>query len=143
MATNRKNNKDYNNGKIYCIRNTIDDDIYVGSTTQPLSKRMAAHRSDLKYKKHINKGLLQKADELGVDKLYIELIEEYPCENLEQLNRKEGEHIRQIGTLNKMVAGRTKKEYRANNKEKIAEKKSEYWKKYYENVFNKLKRKKN
>ena len=30
---------DYNNGKIYSIRNTIDNDVYVGSTTQPLSKR--------------------------------------------------------------------------------------------------------
>ena len=44
--------KDFKNGKIYCIRNTIDDDIYVGSTCQPLSKRMAKHRVDMKgYKK--------------------------------------------------------------------------------------------
>ena len=35
---------DYNNGKIYTIRNNIDSYIYVGSTCQPLSKRMAIHR---------------------------------------------------------------------------------------------------
>ena len=46
MAQN--NQKDYKNGKIYCIRNNINDDIYVGSTTQPLSKRMAQHREDAK-----------------------------------------------------------------------------------------------
>ena len=34
----------YNNGTIYCIRNTVDDEIYVGSTTQPLCKIMAGHR---------------------------------------------------------------------------------------------------
>ena len=34
--------KDFSNdGKIYCIRNTIDDNIYVGCTCQSLSKRMA------------------------------------------------------------------------------------------------------
>ena len=40
--------RDYKNGKIYCIRNTLDDNIYVGSTTQPLSKRMVKHRCDAK-----------------------------------------------------------------------------------------------
>ena len=34
-----KNGKDFSKGKIYCIRNNIDDEIYIGSTTQPLSKR--------------------------------------------------------------------------------------------------------
>ena len=43
--------KDYQNGTIYCIRNHIDDDINVGSTTQSLSRRMACHRQDAKYKK--------------------------------------------------------------------------------------------
>ena len=39
---------DYKSGKIYCIRNDINDEIYVGSTTQSLSQRMAKHRSDKK-----------------------------------------------------------------------------------------------
>jgi predicted GIY-YIG superfamily endonuclease len=38
---------DYKNGKIYCIRNKINDDVYIGSTTQPLSQRMAKHRSEI------------------------------------------------------------------------------------------------
>ena len=45
------NNMTYKNGKIYCIRNTIDDDIYVGSTTQLLCKRMAGHRNNMKFNK--------------------------------------------------------------------------------------------
>ena len=43
--------RDYTNGKIYCIRNNVDDDIYIGSTTQALSKRMAKHRSNINSKK--------------------------------------------------------------------------------------------
>ena len=38
--------KDFQKGKICCIRNNVNNDIYVGSTCQPLSKRMAKHRSD-------------------------------------------------------------------------------------------------
>ena len=34
----------YNDGKIYAIRNDITDDIYIGSTTMALSKRMVKHR---------------------------------------------------------------------------------------------------
>ena len=41
---------------------------------------------------------------------YIELYENYPCENKEQLNKREGEIIREIGTVNKQIAGRTYKE---------------------------------
>ena len=74
--------KDFKNGRIYCIRNTIDDDIYVGSTCQPISKRMAKHRIDMKgYKK--DRKLYSKMNELGIDNCYIELIEECPCDNLE------------------------------------------------------------
>ena len=43
---------DYGNGKIYKIVNTIDNDIYIGSTCQPLSKRMAWHRSHSTMEKH-------------------------------------------------------------------------------------------
>ena len=35
----------YKHGKLQCGRNTVDDDIYVGSTTQLLCKRMVHHRS--------------------------------------------------------------------------------------------------
>ena len=35
--------------------------------------------------------------ELGVENVYIELLEECPCDNVEQLRKREGELIRQIG----------------------------------------------
>ena len=36
----------YNNGKIYQILNNINDEVYVGSTIQPLCKRLYKHKSN-------------------------------------------------------------------------------------------------
>jgi hypothetical protein len=38
----------YNNGKIYCIKSYETEDIYIGSTTQKLCKRMGSHRRSYK-----------------------------------------------------------------------------------------------
>ena len=43
---------DYGNGKVYKIVCNNTGKVYIGSTTQPLSKRLVAHRLD--YKKYIN-----------------------------------------------------------------------------------------
>ena len=63
----------------------------------------------------------KKIRESSIDNFYIELYENIICENREQLTKREGEVIRQIGTLNIKIAGRTRKEYRENNKDKIKE----------------------
>ena len=118
------NSKDYKNGKIDCIRNTIDDDIYVGSTTQPLSKRMAKHRQDARNKKYVHRTFYSKVNEIGIEHFYIELIEDCPCETLEQVRKREGHYIRKMGTLNHRIAGRTSKEWYEDN--------TEYNKEYYE-----------
>lgn len=70
---------------------------------------------------------------LGVEHFYIELIEEYPCENKDQLNMREGYYVRLMGTLNQLRPGALadaggEKEY---NKQKY-EKHKEYYKQYYE-----------
>ena len=41
---NRKK-KDYQNGKIYCLRSHKTDLVYVGSTCQPLYKRLNEHKN--------------------------------------------------------------------------------------------------
>ena len=48
-----------------------------------------------------------KQKKYGFDNFYIELIENYPCECKEEMAAREGYWIRQIGTLNATVAGRT------------------------------------
>ena len=119
----------YNNGKIYTIRCKDDNElIYVGSTIQPLYKRWNDHkkRHNNENNKEYNKLLYITMREKGIKSFYIELYEDYSCERKEQLNKKEGEIIREIGTLNKVISGRTPKEYYDDNKEIKADKGKQY-----------------
>ena len=116
------NTKSYGNGRIYCIRNSVSDDIYVGSTTQPLSKRMQKHRSSMTSERDGNMLIYQKMREIGKRHFYIELYEEYPCENIEQLRKREGEIIRELKpSLNKRIEDRTIQEWKQDNKHKMQE----------------------
>jgi len=117
---------DYKNGRIYKILNYIDDDIYVGSTCQPLSKRMAKHRSSINSTTKGHRALYAKMRELGVEQFYIELIEECPCDNKEQLHKREGEFIREFGTLNHLISGRSIKEWLQDNHEHCKERNKQY-----------------
>ena len=103
---------DYKNGQIYMIWSPNTDLVYIGSTTQPLYKRFYEHCHSLDTSSY-------KVIECGNAK--IELIEDYPCVNKKELNRREGQVIRERKLcVNNIVAGRTKKEYRYENKEAIA-----------------------
>ena len=114
---------DYKQGKIYTVRCKTDDTlIYVGCTTQSLRERMAKHKYD-----SINKPttfFYQHIDDW--DNWYMELFENFPCNSKEELNKREGEIIREIGTVNKQIAGRTKKEYYEDNKDKMKQHYKEY-----------------
>ena len=87
---------------------------------------MATHRVDMNKETKARKPLYIKMKEHGVEHFYIELIEEHPCENGEQLRKREGYYIREIGTLNKTIEGRTRKEYREENRERIRARHTEY-----------------
>ena len=118
---------DYKNGKIYTIRSHQTDKIYIGSTTQPLSKRLSYHKTQ--YKQYLNgkSPFITAYDILQYEDAYIELLEEYPCDNREQLFKKEGELIRGgSNCVNKRIEGRTNKQYKEDNKDKIKEYQKEY-----------------
>ena len=57
---------------------------------------------------------------------YIELIEDFPCNSKKELNRREGQHIRNNDCVNKNIAGRTKKEWNLDNKDETNRKRREY-----------------
>lgn len=116
---------DYSKAKIYCIRSPNTELIYIGSTCQKLSQRMAGHREDLRRGRTItSKIILEYGD------AYIELIENYPCNNKEELAKKEGEYIRSQNCCNIFIPDRTRKEYNNHhyetNKEKILEQNKQY-----------------
>ena len=119
---------DYKQGKIYCLRSHQTDDIYIGSTVQPLYKRLHSHKKCYKKWKEGKYGCVTSFEIIKHDDCYIELLEECPCDNKNQLERREGQLIREMDCVNKVVAGRSKKEYYHENKEQI----SERGKKYYE-----------
>jgi hypothetical protein len=112
---------EYQNSKIYTIRCHTDKDIiYVGSTTQPLNKRWGDHKKLIGTKNAIS--ISRIMEEKGLDNFYIELFENYPCNNKEELRRREGQVTRDIGTVNIRIECRTKEEYYQDNREKIQEK---------------------
>ena len=116
---------DYQKGKIYTIRCRTDDTmIYIGSTTQSLAKRWGGHKTNMNT-------LIYRTINNDWDNWYIELYELYPCSCKIELERKEGEIIRLIGTLNYNIAGRTKSEYNNENIDKVRERKKIY---YIENI---------
>ena len=113
----------YHNSKIYKITDIGYNKCYIGSTTEELSMRMARHRAHFKLflrdgkRSHVRSYDL--FNEYGVENCKIELIEYFPCDTLLELQRQEGKHIKNNVCVNKMVAGRTKHEYRQDNKDKI------------------------
>ena len=97
MAVNNK----YQNVKIYKITNTINDDIYIGSTIRDLKKRMIEHIS--KYKKRINNrynAVFTMFDICGFENCNIELIKDYPCNSKNELEVEEGKNIRSNNCIN-------------------------------------------
>ena len=117
----------YQVSKIYKLYSPSKNLIYIGSTTQALSQRLASHLRDKKNynidntKKYYTSYLI-----LDCEDYKIELLEEYACNNKTQLLKKEGEYIKNNECVNKQIAGRTLQEYRLDN----ADKRNNYNKQY-------------
>jgi len=112
----------YAEGKIYIIKNTINDLVYIGSTIEPLYKRMYNHTCR---KGRIVQPIYGAIKEFGKDCFSIEELEKYPCESKQELHAREGYWIKQYDSVNNgyncCIAGRTNKEYRKENPEKKRE----------------------
>lgn len=128
----------YQDAKIYMIWS--GDDRYYGSTTQTLANRMAKHRTSYKRGTYTTSHLL--FNKYGVENCEIELVETYPCNNVEELTAREGHYIRNNKCVNKCIPCRTPQEYYQDHKEKIAKyyQDNRYVKLKYQNEYNKLKR---
>jgi len=129
----------YQNSKIYKIWSPQTDEIYIGSTTQPLSKRMVGHRGAFKCYKSGKTNYVSSFKILEYGDARIELIRECPCNNKEQLRAFEGKYIRELDCVNIIIAGRDNKQYYIDNKEVVLAKVKEYQQKNKEVVLAKVK----
>ncbi len=124
---------DYSNGKIYKLVSNQTDKIYIGSTTMNLSWRKGGHKAD--YKKHLKgKGDFYTSFELmKYDDVDIVLLEDFKCDNKDQLHARERKWIESMDCVNKVRPIITKKErkeykkdydvkYREDNNDKINDK---------------------
>jgi hypothetical protein len=109
----------YNNGKIYKLICDNSDLIYIGSSTQPLYKRLNQHKKR-------NECSSKKLFELGNVKII--LIEEVKCENKEQLLKCEQYYIDKYknNIINTINAYTDQKDYYINNKDKILNRQKDY-----------------
>jgi hypothetical protein len=117
----------YGNASIYTIRNYKDDSlIYVGSTISPIHKRLCSHKANCRNGR--SGSLYNHIIDNDWSDWYLELYERFPCNDRAELCKREGEVIREIGSINKRIAGRTHKEsnkvWRENN--------PEYMKRWYD-----------
>jgi hypothetical protein len=135
----------YQKGKIYKIVSNVTDDVYYGSTTQILSKRLGEHRS--KYKLYLKQlyGYTTSFKLIETENYEIVLVENYPCCSKDELNSRERFYIENNKCVNKVVPSRTREERektirdeklqkkdRNENRNKTLEKKI-YDEQYYQN----------
>lgn len=121
--------KVYKKAYIYKIISNNTDKIYIGSTSNKLCKRLAKHKYSYKrYKKNeyafmTSFLILEKGD------YYIEKIKSYYEISKKQLQQKEKKYIKKYkqNCVNKIIPGRTCKEYVEEHKDKVAEYRKQYY----------------
>lgn len=120
----------YENGKIYKIVCHTTGSVYFGSTYErTLNRRLNRHEQ--LYKNHIcnNGKYLSSFDILENNNYEIVLVEEFPCQNKNELLDREKYYIENFECVNIRVPNRTRKEYYEKFKEEILDRR------YYQRLF--------
>jgi hypothetical protein len=113
---------DYSKGQIYKLVSDKTNLVYYGSTCRELRKRFYNHKS--RYNLHLednNNRYFTSYEIFKFGNCKIVLVEKYPCNDKAELFSRERYYIENNDCVNKKIPGRSKKEYRQENKEKIAE----------------------
>ena len=99
--------------KIYKIISPSTDKIYIGSTIQTLEHIFECHKKD--YDRYLNgtHNYMSSFDLIKLGNATIQLIENYNCLSKKELCARQRYYMENTqNILNKMIPGRTKKEYR-------------------------------
>ena len=118
----------FKNGKIYRIVSEDNSMIYYGSTVVPLSNRMTSHKSFWNSFKNGRCNFIscfEIFDKFGFDRIKIELVELYPCENNTELKKRERYYIENNTCINRNIPSRTRSEtykiWAKNNRDRVRE----------------------
>ena len=114
---------DYSQAKIYKVSNDFNSDIWIGRTCDTLIKKFSVHKADAIRNLRKDCVLHNLIREHGFDRFRIQLIEDFPCEDLYQLRQRQGHYIRELKAINKYADD---KDYYEKNKEHINERYKEY-----------------
>lgn len=119
----------YQRGKIYKIVCNTTGLTYFGSTCEKaLCNRLSKHKYE--YNQYLNdktRCYLTSFEIFTNDNYQIVLVENYPCENKDDLFKRERFHIENNDCVNRNIPGRTDKEYYIDNKEHLKEKSKNYY----------------
>jgi hypothetical protein len=114
--------RDYSKGKIYKLICNETGLVYYGHTTYKyLSQRLAKHKTDYTRWIKTSKHYITAFEVMKNNNYDMVLVESYPCNSIEELEARERNHIENNECVNKNIPGRSIKEWREANKEKIAE----------------------
>ena len=117
----------YKDGKIYQLVCNTSGNQYIGSTTQSLSQRLGGHKAT--YNSYIGGKSIRPISAFSIlaeNNFEMILIEEFPCENKNQLERRERHFIETMECVNKVKPAQTREEsiqyerrYRQQHREKL------------------------
>ena len=120
----------YQMGKIYKIVDNTNENIYIGSTSEPtLAKRLANHLRSYKYYLTHKTYYISSFKIIENGDYEIVLLETYPCDLKDELKARERHYIETLNCVNKNIPTRTPEEYRnvIEHKEEHKRKNDEYY----------------
>ncbi len=118
--------QDFSKAKIYKLTNDFNDDVFVGATCDTLIKKFSYYKKAVNRDINKDKYPFKLMREIGTDRFRIDLIEEWEASDKQDMRIKLGKYVREIGTLNSKIPGRTAKEYMEDNIDIIKDREKEY-----------------
>lgn len=78
-----------NSGNIYKLVNSVDDAVYIGSTTQSLAQRLSKHKTASRDPRYANQRVYMHLSDIGWRNVSIVLLEEWGAEDRDDLRERE------------------------------------------------------
>ena len=132
-----------NIGFIYKICNSVDDEVYVGSTKQTIHKRFQCHLSNTNREGLKNLTLYRKMESIGKDKFKVELLETVQFDDKYELFAREQFYMDELNpTLNMRPSPHpdSKHLYYMKNKDDILQWSKEYYQENKEHIIERVHR---